>query len=273
MIRIFLSFILSLFLSFGISSSAYAGGSEMAKQVVMMAAPVIITNATMGGSFLKVCSTPTGQWACPIGAGLLMAAVMAGGTKDSANEAAQQLDYSSGYDSFGDLGSISYAGKNYTPNDIKNLQLKAMEDLKKMEAMGYKANPDGTIETPNGALDGSTMSSGSAMAKGGFIGGDMVEEYDEALEKVKAEANKVSVVSMPAGGGGGGGRGSSRAAYKSPYDDFNFNLGGGRKPAAAKTKGLTKNFGGDPVGTSTDNIFDMLHRNYQKKVLEREFIQ
>lgn len=277
MSRILLTFLFSFTLSFGFVSKAHAqGGGEMAKQLVMVAAPVIITNSLMGGKMAMKCPLPGGQWACPIAAGLLMAAVMAGGTSDSAQEVGEQFDYSSGLDSFNDLGSISYQGKTYTPQEIKDLQKQAFGDLKKMEAMGYKAKPDGTIETPQGALDGSTMASGSAMAKGGFIGGDMMEEYDEAMEEIKNAQNKIGVVSIGTGGGGGGGsRGGSSSAYKSAYSDFNFNMGGagGRKPAAAKTKGLTKNFGNDPVGTSTDNIFDMLHRNYQKKLHKREFIQ
>lgn len=255
------------------STQALASGKQMATTLGSVAGGVIVTNVATASGLMPVCSTPTGQWACPLVVMSLIQAAMTGGSKDSASQVAQKFDSSlgSGDFSYGDLKPVTYNGQTYTPQQLKAMQLGAVKDLEKLKAMGFDYDPKtGAVSTPKGSVPAGALGSGAAMAKAGLIDESMIGEVDAALKK----ASNISVVSMPGAGGGGGAGGSGGS---SNYSDsaFAFNFGGGaaRAPAAAKTTGLTKNFGGDPIGTSTDNIFDMVHRNYQKKVKERLFVE
>jgi hypothetical protein len=138
---------------------------------------------------------------------------------------------------------------------------KALATLKELEKKGYKFNPKtGGMTTPKGEATAAQLASGKALADAGLIDHSQAGEYDKAMSE--QQKNKIKVVSMSPGGGGGGAK--RRPASASASDDYAYRSGiDPSQIRAAKTSGLSKNFGNDPVGVATDNLFDMVHRKYQ----------
>lgn len=264
--------VFSLGLTFGLQP-CFGSATDDANSTSSAAGMSVISNVAMGASMMAVCVTPTGQWACPMAAMSLLQAAMTGGSKSSADQVAKEFDSNigSGDFTYGDLKPVTYGGQTYTPQQLKAMQLGAVKDLEKLKSMGFEVDPKtGMVTTPKGKVPASSFGSGSAMASAGLIDPSEISEVDATLKK----ASNISVVSMPGAGGGGGSSGGGKSDYSDSAFAFNFGAGAGqREPAAAKTTGLTKNFGGDPIGISTDNIFDMVHRNYQRKVKERMFVE
>lgn len=258
------------------STAAHAQNNSSAKDSASSAGSAgkisMAVNLAMGAYTATQCAKPTpdAPMFCIMAAQSFAQVATTGGSAKSANDVASQFD--TGFDSFSDLSPINFNGQTYTPEDIQQLSLGADAQIEQLKAKGFEVDPKtGAIKTPKGTAPGSAAASGAGLAAAGLIDEAQIEEYDKMLKKVQSG---IGVVSMP-GGGGGGGRSSGRSASAYNYEsDFALNFGSaGRAPAAAKTKGLSKDFGGTPIGTSTDNIFDMLHRNYQDKVRKNLFVQ
>lgn len=267
--------LLVLLISLGTYSTAHGGNSSSASKAMQLASMAVVVNAATGEKLMGKCPLPGGSWACPLAAMSFAQVASTGSSASSAGDVSSAFDYSNGFSGFDEMGTVTYDGKTYTPQDLAKLQTSAKENLDKLKSQGYSVDPaTGEVTTPGGSAPASSMGSGAAMAAAGLIDESMIDEYDDQIKKIQNQ--KIDVVSMGTSGGGGGGARSGARTYKSSYDDYDPYAAlraMQRKPASAKTQGLTKNFGGDPVGISTDNIFDMLHRNYQKKVQAREFVQ
>lgn len=126
----------------------------------------------------------------------------------------------------------------------------------------------GTVATSKGTVPLSSLNSGKAIADAGFADPSQVGAIDAQLKKM--DAFKMPVLNASAGGGGGGS--SSRSASSEKYEMPSFNFGEKENPRAPATAGLVKLANGEPIGTASDNIFNMLHTRYQKKVAEKIFV-
>ncbi len=164
---------------------------------------------------------------------------------------------SSDFGGYNDLGTVSVNGQEYTADQLLSSAEAAAAALKKK---GYDVDLDkGTLTTPKGTGSVGAASSGLGLADAGLLDPALADDYDKLADKMKKQ--KINVVAMGGGGGGGGGR--SYRAPASSDDGYNFNFGLGLKPKAAKTTGLSKEFGTDKIGVASDNIFDMVSRRYQ----------
>lgn len=253
---------------------AFAGASADAMSTKVMGLASAGMNVAVGMQMGTICKTPGNQWACIMST---MSYVQAGASALSAFSAgetgskldASKIDYGN-MSGFSDMSPINIGGKTYTGAELQELLASGQADLENLKKQGYVPQKDGSMKTPKGTASAGALSSGSGLMSEGILNAEEAELYDKALADMK---NKISVVSMPNAGGGGGGSSRSPASYD--YNsDFAMNFGlGGAKPEAAKTQGLSKNFGDTPIGTSTDDIFDMLHRNYRKKAEQSQFVQ
>lgn len=152
----------------------------------------------------------------------------------------------------------------------------AEKGLSELQNAGYTMNPDGSFTGPDGKkIIGNDFSTASAMQSAGF---DPKSSADAAayLAKVNAETGGggAHAVSMGVDGEGGGGGGGTQSggdsdgsfAYKNPW----------LLSKADKRKlvqGKSVNLAGEPIGVRGDNLFDMVHRAYERKVKADNFIE
>jgi hypothetical protein len=99
-----------------------------------------------------------------------------------------------------------------------------------------------------------------------------------AAAQVANSANAPNVVSMGIDGGAGGGR--SPASYDGADSSFDDYLAKLRNPfgltaqqKAQMVAGKTVSHGDDKIGVKVDDIFRMVHRRYQEKRADNEFIE
>lgn len=180
-------------------------------------------------------------------------------------------------------GCGGFGGGSGLPNGVKepNLPQSLDDQISDIvstipERAGVSYDPD--TKTFSGA-DGSQVSLNTAMNSGAMdqalnmlSGSPNVEK----LKKMKKHADKVTskakVVSMgfSSGGGASGSRGSGGVTYEE--DDSldkllaqmrNRNRKGKRNPSSVAA-GKVSNYNGGPIGHKMDNLFDMIHRAYDK---------
>jgi len=149
----------------------------------------------------------------------------------------------------------------------------ARQTIKDLKKLGYSVDEKGNVSTPKGNITPAMMAGGGrALSEAGILTPEQGAEFDKIM---KEHGNKIKMVSMGGGGGGGGGSSARKPASFSdtPYDPY-AGMGGfvGEKPEAAKTSGLSKNFGNDPVGIATDDLFQMVHRRYKSLSDKNTFI-
>lgn len=159
---------------------------------------------------------------------------------------------------------------------------------------GYVQNSNGTITSkstgktfdPSVFGDASKMKAAGMsdqeisdfMSTSGDINKRVAERFKEDLERLKAQAahadaNQARVVGMGLAGGGGGLRGpaSLGGAGGAGFNFGNmFNMS--REEKRKMVAGKSLRVGQDQLGVKMDDIFDMVHRRYQKKAEMREFI-
>ena len=155
----------------------------------------------------------------------------------------------------------------------------AMKDIKgAIEESGFKVDetnqkittPDGT-EVPFSAVN-DMASNGTGMDP---AHAEQMKEIFAEAEKKLAEY-KITPSGFEGEGGGGGGAGSNfkldPIKLDDPFADYFNKLKAGRQPAAvAGMKRLIE--GGESIGVAGDDIFQMIHRSYQRKVKQNEFIK
>lgn len=231
--------------------------------VVGQGTAVIATNAVTAKGLSAQCSA--NQLAC-IMAGLSIAQMATSliSTKSSAAAAKSVLspaEYAST-----DFGNgLTGAGVDKAIGYGEGALASATDTLKKNAP--YIDPAAGTVKTSKGTVPLSSLSSGKAIVDAGFADQSQIGAIDAQLKKM--DAFKMPVLNASAGGGGGG---SSARSASEKYEMPNFNFGEKENPRAPATAGLVKLANGEPIGTASDNIFNMLHNRYQKKVAEKMFV-
>lgn len=141
----------------------------------------------------------------------------------------------------------------------------------------HDLRPDRSANLPDSMQDGFKKAWGIASEiaarekeKAGFGKDSSMQAALKGLNSsLKGDGSSVGSSGMQSGG-----EGSAVAADgdKSRKNGDVSGLVNGREPASAKIAGLSKNFNGDLIGVSADNIFTMVTRRYELKTKENSFI-
>lgn len=257
-------------ISFAICIMAPSNGfaqsaTSTASNIGIGAALAMGGNLGTGAAMASMC-TPEKPQFCVLAALSFAQAGKDGGTGKTASSAGRAL-YSSGWET-------ANLGSGFTGSSLDNTFLKYDEQLKGQLAALKKKAPNidvdkGTVGTAKGSVPLSSLASGAAMAKAGLASPEDIAAIDAQLKK--SEGFKMPAMTASTGGGGGGGGSSSKSAeYKMP--SFEMPRDPASAPAAPVAAGLVKLANGEPIGTASDNIFNMLHNRYQQKVKERMFV-
>lgn len=156
------------------------------------------------------------------------------------------------------------------------------EGMGKLAESGYKITEEG-VTFPDGSFQPtSAFASPSAMVAAGMdpaaaqAAGDVLGAINSELEKISGASVASMAVDGGSGGysaGGGGGGGSvdfsDLSAFALPKLKNPFDKADDKKLLAGKTVMV----GGEPIGVKGDNIFDMVHRAYQKKRVKKQFFE
>lgn len=252
----------------------------------------MMINLAAGATFTGICATKYGSWACPLAAMSFLQAAHDMAAADDSDQVANMTDTYEGLGGTGEIpGGGNYNGNPYNPEPgtggggSETTFANPNTELNKLAKMGYKVNPKkGTVTTPNGEIPMSAFNSASDMAEAGYDESS-IAAAQSAIKKVNADAlakygDKAKVVAMGVSSRGGGGGGYGEA------DDGAFD--GGDPMAAylaslknkmrknrgpASVAGMKRMAGGEPIGVAMDNIFEMVHRRYQKKRRANIFIE
>jgi hypothetical protein len=228
-------------------------------------------NMAMGAMFMSQCAPPESVMPCILGAlsfaqGAMtgMSAGQSGKTKSAAS--------AGGGSGFGTSYGDTAVDAGMTPE-----QQSAFTSLAEK---GFKVNKNGTVTDPSGKTwSGGDFAGAQSMLSAGLSPSDIEKTQkliDEANQKATAylNANQARVVAMGVDSGGGGGR-DPAGEYKS--EDFMANFknpfGINRNQKQAMVAGKTVAHGDDLIGVKVDDIFTMVHRRYQSKRQDAEFIE
>lgn len=220
-------------------------------------------------------STPPNMALCAMGA--LAAAQgaaqgQAAGMSDLVFDASeyQPGDYNNGSNNGGLNPASGGKGKAGFDNPIID---KGMDHLTES---GYKVGPNGVTFPDGSTKSGSDFSSASSMMAAG-IDEASAKAAEAALNEINERIGKsgANVVAMGVNGGGGGGYSGGSANFG---DIGDFALPKMKNPFADPDEkkilaGKSVMVGGEPIGVKGDNIFDMVHRAYQKKRTKRQFFE
>jgi len=174
-----------------------------------------------------------------------------------------------------------------TPDDLKNVLAKkgmTLNPEKKTLTM-----PDGTVHTADPNMDTSQFANspqGKAInnqmqAMQASLKKQLEDSYGD--DEVAGSGNAFGDDDDEMGGGGGGGGfagygGGSNTGGGAGYGRQVAALGIPKKTGAdddnaSKVAGMSVNAGSNKVGVSQDNIFKMIHRKFQKKRKQKQFIE
>lgn len=172
----------------------------------------------------------------------------------------------------------TFGGPRTDGEMINTISNQAKGVLGEMNKKGFKVNPDGTVTKPDGSkVSGSAFSSPSSMAAAG-MSAEEISDFQNALSKAQQSADKARAVAIETEGGGGGGSamgGSRKTASSGGGAGFDLSkLFGDKNKNDGKNKvgaGLTKQLGTDTIGVASDNMFEMVSRQYRKQESQQEF--
>jgi|GEM_PF-1659228 hypothetical protein len=242
----------------------------------------MIMNMIASAALFASCfaSTPPNMALCAMGA---LAAAQGANQGQSAGMSDMTFDASqynpgdftgTGADGTGTLSSVDGTGTaGFTDPIIK-------EGMGKLSEAGYKisedgvTNPDGSF-TPASAFDSpSSMMAAGMSAQTASAAGDVMDTIKKELEGAGANVVAMGVDTSGGGGGGyGGGAGGADfgdlSSFKLPSLKNPFDNADKKKLVAGKALMV----GGEPIGVKGDNIFDMVHRAYQKKRGRNQFLE
>lgn len=140
-----------------------------------------------------------------------------------------------------------------------------------LKNMGVVMSPDGSsVSLPDGR-NVSTADIGAGKVPGVEMNDQAKEQIAKIESDVRKNSNSAHVVAIGLdGGGGGGGAGSSETAGKG----FNMAayLKSLNKRDPASVNGLSKKLGEDNIGIKSDNIFEMVSRQYKRKQSQSAFL-
>ncbi len=150
------------------------------------------------------------------------------------------------------------------------------EGMNKLKDAGYKVTEKG-VTFPDGTFQpASAFNSGSSMLAAG-MDPDAAAAADNVMKKINKELSQYSVSSMAVDSAGGSGSGGGGGSYGSS-DYSSFKMPKFKSPFANQDSkkllaGKSVMVGGEPIGVKGDNLFDMVHRAYQKKRNRRQFME
>ena len=126
--------------------------------------------------------------------------------------------------------------------------------------------PDGSSVPLSAARDGSALNAAMSMMSG--PGAEKVKSIKEKLDKINKESKVVSMGFASGGGGGSSGGGGIVFEEDDSLDKLlaqmrNKNRRKQRNPSATAA-GKVSTYNGGPIGHRMDNLFDMIHRAYDK---------
>lgn len=223
--------------------------------------------------------------ACAQAAALTGFSVVAGmqsGSNASAGGSASDTSYSvDGYGFNSNSKSTDTAAEKIMgAEDYKSAQA-AMNALKSPKGyMGAKLE-NGKLTTPDGkSYNISDFSSPAAMAKAGFSDEDIKGAMGKA-KRLEAEALKklpsaLAALSEEEGPGGGTATATPTAAIPNLPSEMEHSAGGSSLESTEHIErnlaGLSKNYNGDPIGVSQNNIFQMMTQRYRLKEKQDSFV-
>ena len=139
---------------------------------------------------------------------------------------------------------------------------------------GYSLSADGsTLTTPSGSsVSAASMSGDSGMSSAG-LSAAQIKEAKAALADARTAALARAKNAMAADEGGGGGGGSGASGRSRDGGTVNYSFGGPKRKVVPNLSGMTKNFGGEKIGVSGDDIFEMMTRRYKQEDASLMFIR
>lgn len=181
---------------------------------------------------------------------------------------AQGCDYGNGGNP--NSGNPNGAPQSTVDDDVADI----MSDIPKNLGIRYDPDtksfttPDGSSVPLSAARDGSALNAAMSMMSG-TPGGEKVKKIKEKLDRINKESKVISMGFASAGGGGGGSGGGGIVFEDDDSLDKllaqmrNKNRGKQRMPSATAA-GKVSTYNGGPIGHRMDNLFDMIHRAYDK---------
>jgi hypothetical protein len=251
------------------SSSSGSGGSgtnKTAKSSSAFAQVAQMASATAGGMFMAKCTPQTAMY-CALGAANLAAAMLMGKGASNAKDVGTSTQAIGGSGSTGSIPAAGFSDDGGTGGfaDLSDLS-------EQVSRAGYSVSADGSTMT---LPDGRTVST-AALASGSVPGYAMTDEIKDQMAAIEAEAikkasgNKVVAIGLQDGGGGGGGAtGAEESSSRFNMADYLKSLKN-RDPSSVS--GLSKKLGEDNIGIKSDNIFDMVSRQYKRKQSQSAFM-
>lgn len=175
-----------------------------------------------------------------------------------------------GFQDFSDPNGFNDSAPGGIPPNFQRMIDDSKKGLDELEKKGFKFGKRGQVTGPNGKT--ASASSGKSLAEAGIIPEDQIEDYDKALLENKRQKNKIIVKSLGGGAKGGYKAKRRRAASTSDYGtSYNYGIDQS-KIKAAETSGLTKDFGGTPIGVASDDLFNMVSQRYNTLSEQKQFI-
>ena len=255
-------------------SPSSAGTNKTAKEAKSGAGMAQIANQiAAAGFFAAAAAAPPPQK--PIYLALAAASVAAGMMMGKGKSNAGAVDKSTlAVPSMGGVGGTTTPGAGFDGGeDGISAELRGMEE--ELAGLGYVVSPDGsTISTPSGQV------STAAIAGGNAPGFEMTDDVKAKMDEISADAlakasgNRVVPIGLQDGGGGGGGgsSGGGEAADGGRFDMAKY-LKGLKNRDPSSVSGLSKKLGEDNIGIMSDNIFEMVSRQYKRKQSQSAFIK
>lgn len=282
------------FLALSLSVSAFAPSAKAdaanLRRAAITSGSTLAVAATVsyktGGGLRKICTTLTGQWACPMAALAFVQALSQGNeaidsykTRDDAECVGAYCGYDSGLgggdgppdwkypdpklDPYGNpMGGLGLNDPEFkaTMNKLSSITRGAKDNLANLADKGYTYDPKtGMVNTPMGPISASSLGDASGMAALGMT----KDQIEQAQAVIKAASGAGGIGDGSYGGGGGGRRVASVGEAGLDMKAYMAALNGGagkRKPASLD--GMKKYLGNEPIGLAVDNIFEMVHRQY-----------
>ena len=152
----------------------------------------------------------------------------------------------------------------------------AIEKAKKLaESKGIKVDPDSGIVT---LKDGKTINPNDPASVSAALGGegtvDLMKKVSGIEKDALSKVDQIKRSDIADAFGISGGAGDGTVLAEGGYgmgDDGSGLAGKNRMRKPAQVSGLTKNFNGDPIGVSGDDIFGMMKRRYILKSNQKTF--
>lgn len=237
------------------SASGSAGMAQMA------------TAAAGAAAMMKCSPKPPGPYFCAVGAANLAASMMMGGGSDNAGDVANETQYGTG----GGSGGSSTPGAGYDKGNGGGFPPEVQALAEQVKNAGYGVSPDGqSLTLPSGQTVPFSQ-------VGNVPGYESTPEAQKQMEQIEAavmqKASGARVVGVGTVDGGGGGAGGS--GYDTGGGGFSMAkyLKGLRNRDPSSVSGLSKKLGEDNIGIKSDNIFEMVSRQYKRKQSQSAFLK